>query len=135
MAPGSIPPTLPPSVEAAYKLKCIALKKRSAEIDEYNDATRQRIIRQNRAIRKMRLQRALLVKHVGDINDGKGLKGFAYPDDPDTEGSSEGPPTVNLSLPISVISNNQTHHLSSPTKNHSVPNEVIAVPSVPLPPS
>ncbi|KAL8721552.1 MAG: hypothetical protein Q9225_001806 [Loekoesia sp. 1 TL-2023] len=95
VAPGSVPPALPPSVEAAYKLKCIALKKRIAELDEYNDATRQRVIRNNRAIRKMRLERAFLLKCVGEVIEKKGLNinGLV---DPDSEGSSEGPPTVSL---------------------------------------
>ncbi|KAL8937957.1 MAG: hypothetical protein Q9216_004160, partial [Gyalolechia sp. 2 TL-2023] len=86
-----MPPTLPPSVEAAYKLKCIALKKRMAELDEYNDATRQRVIRNNRAIRKMRLERAFLLKTIGEITERKGLSvGLG---DPDSDASSEGPPT------------------------------------------
>ncbi|KAL9603903.1 MAG: hypothetical protein Q9219_000841 [cf. Caloplaca sp. 3 TL-2023] len=93
IAPGSVPPTLPPTVEAAYKLKCIALKKRMAEIDEYNDATRQRLIRNKRAIRKMRLERAFLLKCIGDVieKNGQSMDGLI---DPDSEGSSEGPPTV-----------------------------------------
>lgn len=98
VAPGSVPPALPPSVEAAYKLKCIALKKRIAELDEYNDATRQRVIRNNRAIRKMRLERAFLLKCVGEVIEKKGLNinGLV---DPDSEGSSEGPPTVSSPTP------------------------------------
>ncbi|KAL9029264.1 MAG: hypothetical protein Q9196_002485, partial [Gyalolechia fulgens] len=62
-----------------------------AELDEYNDATRQRVIRNTRAIRKMRLERAFLLKSIGEITERKGLSiGFG---DPDSDASSEGPPT------------------------------------------
>ncbi|KAL8832608.1 MAG: hypothetical protein Q9170_004808, partial [Blastenia crenularia] len=63
-----------------------------AELDEYNDAAHQRVIRNNRAIRKMRLERAFLLKSIGEVIEKKGLhlNGLV---DPDSEGSSEGPPT------------------------------------------
>lgn len=127
-APGSVPPTLPPSVEAAYKLKCIALKKRMAELDEYNDATRQRIVRNTRAIRKMRLERAFLLKAIGEIAEKKGLiiDGFA---DQDSDASSDGPPTVNtFSHPRTPIVGKHTHYPSSLTKNHFAPNAATVVP-------
>lgn len=55
---------LAPSVEKAYYRKCIELKRRLNEIEEANDAARLRKIRLNRAIMKMRLERAFLVDQL-----------------------------------------------------------------------
>ncbi|KAL8970839.1 MAG: hypothetical protein Q9197_003590, partial [Variospora fuerteventurae] len=89
------PPTLPPSVEAAYKIKCIALKKRMADIEEQNNGTRERIVRNERAIRKFRLERAILVNRLSDIinKNGMDIEGLPVISDDNSEGSSEGPPT------------------------------------------
>ncbi|KAL8853120.1 MAG: hypothetical protein Q9221_002002 [Calogaya cf. arnoldii] len=95
------PAPLPPSVEAAYKKKCIQLKKRLNEIEADNDKKRLRIDRNKRFIEKMRLERAILLEHLGKIQQKKGLtpEGLPVydfdPDDPESEGSSEGPPTPN----------------------------------------
>jgi hypothetical protein len=35
---GAIPPPLPPSVEEAYRKKCIELRRRMNEVEEHNDA-------------------------------------------------------------------------------------------------
>lgn len=90
------PPTLPPSVEEAYKKKCIELKRRLNEVEESNDVYRLRKIRLERGIRKMRLERAILLEALGkrmrkNSNGENGSHGFY---DEESEGSSEGPPTV-----------------------------------------
>lgn len=59
-------PSLPntPSVERAYKHKCIALKKRLREIETENDAMRTRNERGQRYIQKMRLESAMLLQRL-----------------------------------------------------------------------
>ena len=93
---GSLPPTLPPSVEEAYKKKCIELKRRLQEVEETNDAFRLRKVRLMRGIRKMRLERAFLLETLGKRmkKNGSGINGMQGFYDEDSEGSSEGPPTV-----------------------------------------
>ncbi|KAL8727883.1 MAG: hypothetical protein Q9166_005760 [cf. Caloplaca sp. 2 TL-2023] len=97
----SAPAPLPPSVEAAYRKKCIQLKKRLNEVQDENDGKRLRIERSKRFIDKMRLERAILLERLGQIQEKKGLHpqglpSFDMPDgDPYSEGSSEGPPTPN----------------------------------------
>lgn len=97
---GSIPPTLPPSVETAYRNKCIDLKRRMNEVEESNDAYRLRKVRLMRGIRKMRLERAFLLETLGKRmrKNGHGVNGLNGTYDEDSEGSSDGPPTVRLSL-------------------------------------
>ncbi|PSK35065.1 hypothetical protein C1H76_3417 [Elsinoe australis] len=56
---------LPPSVEKAYYRKCIELKRRLNEVEEANDAARLRRTRLDRAILKMRLERAFLLEQLG----------------------------------------------------------------------
>ncbi len=96
------PAPLPPSVEAAYKKKCIQLKKRLNEIEADNAAKRLRMDRNKRFIEKMRLEQAIMLEHLGKIQPKKGLTPEGLPvydfdaDDPDSEGSSEGPPTVRM---------------------------------------
>lgn len=75
---------LPPSVEAAYYRKCIELRRRVNDIEESNDATRQRILRLNRGIQKMRLERAFLLEQLN--------KHMEYNID-DSDRSSSPPPT------------------------------------------
>jgi hypothetical protein len=58
------PPPNPPSVEAAYKRKCIALKKRLNEIEAENEAMRTRNDRGQRYIQKMRLESAMLLQRL-----------------------------------------------------------------------
>ncbi|KAI9782366.1 MAG: hypothetical protein M1839_005239 [Geoglossum umbratile] len=62
--PGSIPAPLPPSVEHAYRQKCIDLKKRINEVEESNDALRLRRARTKRGILKLRLERAFLLEQL-----------------------------------------------------------------------
>ncbi|KAF4553403.1 Hypothetical protein D9617_7g031300 [Elsinoe fawcettii] len=56
---------LPPSVEKAYYRKCIELKRRLNDVEEANDAARLRRARLDRAILKMRLERAFLLEQLG----------------------------------------------------------------------
>lgn len=51
-------------METAYYRKCIELRRRISDIEENNDATRLRMKRLNRAILKMRLERALLLEQI-----------------------------------------------------------------------
>lgn len=76
---------LPPSVEAAYYRKCIELKRRINEIEDSNDIIRSRKLRAERAILKLRLERAVLLEEIG--------KRMEYNPD-DSERSDSPPPTV-----------------------------------------
>lgn len=58
---------LAPTQELAYRKKCIQLKRRLAEIEANNDATRRRIIQETQHVQKMRLLRAILLNHLNDI--------------------------------------------------------------------
>jgi hypothetical protein len=75
---------LPPSVESAYYRKCIELRRRINDIEESNDSTRQRILRLNRGVQKMRLERAFLLEQLN--------KHMEYNID-DSDRSSSPPPT------------------------------------------
>ncbi len=96
VAAGNVPPPLPPSVEAAYKKKCIELKRRLIEVDEDNDAKRLRIVRLHQGIRKMRLERAYLLEALAkrQKKNGSSVDNHHGAYDEESEGSSEGPPTV-----------------------------------------
>ena len=123
VAAGNVPPPLPPSVEAAYKKKCIELKRRLIEVDEDNDAKRLRIARLHRGIRKMRLERAYLLEALAkrQKKNGSSVDGFPVAYDEESEGSSEGPPTVRHSSQIA-----SPHTPASDTKPLTVlsqPNE------------
>jgi hypothetical protein len=83
--PGGIPPELPPSVEAAYRKKCIQLKQRMNEVEEANDASRQRLARLHRGIQKLRLERAFLLEQLAKRTSTNVE---------DSEGSPSPPPTV-----------------------------------------
>ena len=58
---------LAPTQELAYRKKCIQLKRRLAEIEANNDATRRRIIQETEHVQKMRLLRAVLLNKLQDI--------------------------------------------------------------------
>jgi hypothetical protein len=75
---------LPPSVETAYYRKCIELRRRINDIEDNNDATRLRTKRLNRAIMKMRLERAFILEQLH--------KHMEYNID-DSDRSSSPPPT------------------------------------------
>lgn len=70
---------LAPSVEKAYYRKCIELKRRLNEVETANDEAKIRRVRLDRAILKMRLERAFLLdqlskrmEHNVDGSDGSG---------------------------------------------------------------
>ncbi|KAF2821396.1 hypothetical protein CC86DRAFT_459054 [Ophiobolus disseminans] len=75
---------LPPSVETAYYRKCIDIRRRITDIEDSNDSTRQRILRLNRGVQKMRLERAFLLEQLN--------KHMEYNID-DSDRSSSPPPT------------------------------------------
>ncbi|RDW59651.1 hypothetical protein BP6252_12738 [Coleophoma cylindrospora] len=81
---GAIPPALPPSVEEAYRRKCIQLKQRMNEVEEANDASRLRLVRIQRQIEKMRLERAFLLEQLAKRTSTNVE---------DSEGSPSPPPT------------------------------------------
>lgn len=84
-ASNAIPPVLPPSVEEAYRRKCIQLRARTQTVAEANDAVRIRLLRMRRGIEKMRLERAFLLEQVA-----RRVK----PNDDSSDGSPSPPPTV-----------------------------------------
>ncbi|KAI1505413.1 hypothetical protein F5X99DRAFT_367892 [Biscogniauxia marginata] len=85
MAPQtSHPPSLPPTVEEAYRRKCIQLKERSKEIEDENDAYRLRLNRLKRQIQKSRLERAILLEQIAKRTSTNVE---------DSEGSPSPPPT------------------------------------------
>ncbi|KAJ5822510.1 hypothetical protein N7447_004850 [Penicillium robsamsonii] len=65
--PSSIPPANPPSVEIAYKRKCIALKKRLAEVEAENEIMRTRNHRGSQYIKKMRLETCMLLERLTKV--------------------------------------------------------------------
>ncbi|KAI9830107.1 MAG: hypothetical protein M1826_005101 [Phylliscum demangeonii] len=81
-APGLVP--LPPSVEQAYRGKCVELKRRMKEIEEVNDAYRIRKVRLQRGIMKLRLERAFLLEQLGKRTSERV---------DDSDGSPSPPPT------------------------------------------
>jgi non-histone protein 10 len=89
-ASGPIPPALPPSVEEAYRRKCIQLKQRMNEVEEANDASRIRLTRMKRGIEKLRLERAFLLEQLAKRTSTNVE---------DSEGSPSPPPTVCLQDP------------------------------------
>jgi non-histone protein 10 len=65
---------LAPSQEAAYRRKCIQLKKRLVEIETNNDVTRRRIDQEKQHVQKMRLMRAILLDHLKTIAETPGKR-------------------------------------------------------------
>ena len=63
----SLPSTNPPSVEVAYKRKCIALKKRLNEIETENELMRVRNRRGWKYIEKMRLESCILLDRLAKV--------------------------------------------------------------------
>ena len=64
---GGAPPTNPPSVEAAYKRKCIQLKKRLNEIEAENENIRARNKRSMAYVQKMRLESCILLERLARL--------------------------------------------------------------------
>ena len=140
----AIPPTLPPTVEIAYKRKCVELKRRMNEVEESNDAFRLRKVRLLRGIRKMRLERAILLENLSKRMKKNGVGGPNAVYDDDSEGSSEGPPTVSqMTLlrfepsdsrtkpNLSSLKRLTNNHLTSPKKSPSEPSAATAAASRP----
>ncbi|KAL2188453.1 hypothetical protein L209DRAFT_763176 [Thermothelomyces heterothallicus CBS 203.75] len=118
MAPASsIPPALPPSVEEAYRRKCIQLKQRTNEVEEANDAARLRLARLKRQVEKMRLERAFLLEQLARRTSTNVE---------DSDGSPSPPPTVS-SLP----DNRDAGH----GQTHSPPARTTIIDAIPSPPS
>ncbi|KAL4893060.1 hypothetical protein BDV59DRAFT_31798 [Aspergillus ambiguus] len=63
----SMPSTNPPSVEIAYKRKCIALKKRLSEVEAENELMRVRNDRGRLYIQKMRLESCILLERLAQV--------------------------------------------------------------------
>ena len=141
----AIPPVLPPTVEMAYKRKCVELKRRMTEVEESNDAFRLRKVRLMRGIRKMRLERAMLLETLSKRMKKNGIGGPNAVYDDDSEGSSEGPPTVSIPSHITAPIVRQVHivkSIPSPRsrsslmnnslkRNLSAPNAVTAAAQLP----
>lgn len=66
-APTSSSTANPPSVEVAYKRKCIALKKRLNETEAENEAMRVRNKRGWKYIQKMRLESCILLERLSNV--------------------------------------------------------------------
>ncbi|KAI9787909.1 MAG: hypothetical protein M1835_002612 [Candelina submexicana] len=131
--PSNIPPSLPPTVERAYRLKCIQLRRRISDVDDCNDAYRLRKIRLNRGIMKMRLERAFLLEQLANrMRDNVD----------ESEGSASPPPTPTerplrtkrghrkLSIPLSPTLN----PTAPPSENQLLPSTNIDSPSQHLQP-
>ncbi|KJZ78905.1 hypothetical protein HIM_01678 [Hirsutella minnesotensis 3608] len=86
MAPQSsaAPPSLPPSVEEAYRRKCVQLKNRTQEVEDANDAARLRLARIKRQVEKLRIERAFLLEQLAKRTSTNVE---------DSEGSPSPPPT------------------------------------------
>ncbi|CAI7602307.1 unnamed protein product [Penicillium glandicola] len=121
--PSSIPPANPPSVEIAYKRKCIALKKRLAEVEAENELMRTRNRRGSQYIQKMRLETCMLLERLTKVTGmaDEAKTGAANPElraraaammnpgggagvllEDDTEGSSDEQPRTPEERPLRV---------------------------------
>lgn len=83
--PAVVPPSLPPSVEEAYRRKCVQLKNRTSEVEDANDAARLRLARIKRQVEKLRIERAFLLEQLAKRTSANVE---------DSEGSPSPPPTV-----------------------------------------
>ena len=83
----AVPPSLPPSVEEAYRRKCVQLKNRTNEVEEANDAARLRLSRIKRQVEKLRIERAFLLEQLAKRTSTNVE---------DSDGSPSPPPTVRL---------------------------------------
>lgn len=81
----AIPSTLPPSVEEAYRRKCVQLKNRTNEVEDANDAARLRLARIKRQVEKLRIERAFLLEQLAKRTSTNVE---------DSEGSPSPPPTI-----------------------------------------
>lgn len=91
----AIPSTLPPSVEEAYRRKCVQLKNRTNEVEDANDAARLRLARIKRQVEKLRIERAFLLEQLAKRTSANVE---------DSDGSPSPPPTVcYYFLPIPLL--------------------------------
>ncbi|KAF7554263.1 hypothetical protein G7046_g6865 [Stylonectria norvegica] len=86
ISPLAIPSTLPPSVEEAYRRKCVQLKNRTNEVEDANDAARLRLARIKRQVEKLRIERAFLLEQLSKRTSTNVE---------DSDGSPSPPPTDN----------------------------------------
>lgn len=80
----AVPPSLPPSVEEAYRRKCVQLKNRTNEVEDANDAARLRLARIKRQVEKLRVERAFLLEQLSKRTSANVE---------DSDGSPSPPPT------------------------------------------
>ena len=90
----AVPPALPPSVEEAYRRKCVQLKNRTNEVEEANNAARLRLARIKRQVEKLRIERAFLLEQLSKRTSANVE---------DSEGSPSPPPTVRCNLRINSL--------------------------------
>ena len=100
---GTAHPVLPPSVEEAYRKKCIELRRRKEDVEESNDAARLRRVRLIRGIHKMRLERAILLDTLEKRMRKNGAEGALGIYDEESEDSSDSPPTVRMHSLVSFL--------------------------------
>jgi len=117
-----MPPVLPgkraagtplaPSVEKAYYRKCIQLKRRLNEVEAANEEARVRRVRLDRAIMKMRLERAFLLEQLSkrvepnvEGSEASGEEGVGTPpgDRPHRDKRRRSQPIVDGAGPFSTM--------------------------------
>ncbi|KAF4465518.1 hypothetical protein FALBO_7629 [Fusarium albosuccineum] len=81
----AIPSTLPPSVEEAYRRKCVQLKNRTKEVEDANDAARLRLARIKRQVEKLRIERAFLLEQLAKRTSANVEDSDGSPSPPPTE--------------------------------------------------
>ncbi|KAF4951386.1 hypothetical protein FSARC_12943 [Fusarium sarcochroum] len=95
----AIPSTLPPSVEEAYRRKCVQLKNRTNEVEDANDAARLRLARIKRQVEKLRIERAFLLEQLAKRTSANVE---------DSDGSPSPPPTdYQFTIPSELAANPQ----------------------------
>ncbi|CVK88853.1 uncharacterized protein FMAN_04665 [Fusarium mangiferae] len=101
----AIPSTLPPSVEEAYRRKCVQLKNRTNEVEDANDAARLRLARIKRQVEKLRIERAFLLEQLAKRTSANVE---------DSDGSPSPPPTA----PVAASFTNTAGSPTSETFSH-----------------
>lgn len=130
------PPALPPSVEEAYRRKCIQLKQRTSEVEDANDAARLRLARLKRQCEKMRLERAFLLEQLAKRTSTNVEDSDGSPSPPPTVSPppttiatpglplrNQSPPTTNLNSldPSSSTPRSKLNRLSTPSQPKEKP--------------
>lgn len=109
----AVPPSLPPSVEEAYRRKCVQLKNRTNEVEDANDAARLRLSRIKRQVEKLRIERAFLLEQLAKRTSTNVE---------DSEGSPSPPPTVCSTPPAPCFGCAAIHR--APSLNYVVENSI-----------